>query len=989
MRHVSSQRQTHGRRARPRAERTRRRGVVSVVSMMFLILFGSLAAAMAIMSRGNIITAATHQHVTRALGAAETGLALAERRLLEAVGRFPVSKGEVDGAFGWRIWTGGFLPSDGAQPALPPVTFVNGMGAPAGVAEAVAQAHAQDQNVIVLAGIAAPTIGPAPAGADPAIYMMNQWLRTPGVALTAQNGAPSGTAFQVDYAPLANGTDVRVIVTGYDFDYGGAKPVTRRIMQDYRIVKRVDAAVVSPSRIMIGKNVIVEGDLGAVFTDVNNQYGDPLVLKSDFFGLNPQLDGWLTQLFNGIAQYDVDNDNRLRVGHPTEKLGIPDIAGAGQPGGPELDLTGDGMVDEFDLFIKFYDTNGDGKVVLSPALTAGTPAAGLAPEFVGVGGQPIDDDLAFLIDSAMPDRNRNGIFSFVDVDGDGKFNPGVDRLEDVEYVSAAGLPPELQLYVHTSPSPDRVWSDQVLGYRDGVIDRRDPYAKVAGRLVFRVKSGDWQAAQGNYMAKLRGPIRPKTGEAAMKFDANTQELPELSPSSFSNSETALKAAADGDGKTFDEQVADNLGISLAQLATWTPANNSASPSAPKYYPLKPDADNDGLPDNYLEAYFEKTPFNSPNYSDWYYRPVYENMTFRNIQIPTGNNGLFRNCTFVGVTYIRSETVNLHTNWTLYGKLKRDSGAPRPTLDPPRFIYGDDPGETFYPTMLPPSSIPPARNILMATTPLDKADIPSNQVPFTIGYNNLPDPLVLNGIRIVDTKPLSNNCRFHDCLFVGSIVSDAPQRYIHVRNKLQFTGSTRFVQKHPSDPANPYLNPDPEDVGEIGKSSLMLPQYSVDIGAFNSPPAQDVRLRGAIVAGVLDVRGNATIEGVLMLTFKPVKGQAPLVDPLGLPVGNPALFNTTLGYFGPADGDDESLDPNTLPFVNIGGTPTRIVGYDIDGDGLPDTKPDDPQPPGSTPVPFYGYGSIQLRFNRNMTLPDGIILPLQVTIQRLTYREASK
>lgn len=653
MRHVSSQRRTHGRAFRPRAGRPRRRGVVSVVSMMFLILFGSLAAAMAIMSRGNIVTAATHQHVTRALGAAETGLSLAERRLLEAVGRFPVSKGEVDAAFGWRIWTGGFLPSDGAQPPLEPVTFVNAIGAPVGVAEAVAQAHAQDQNVIVLGGIAAPTIGPAPAGTDPNVYMMDQWLRTPGVGLTAQNGAPSGTAFQVDYAPLANGTDVRVIVTGYDFDYGGAKPVTRRIMQDYRIVKRVDAAVVSPSRIMIGKNVTVEGDLGAVFTDVNNQFGDPLVLKSDFFGIDPQLDGWLTLLFDGIAQRDVDQDNRLRVGHPIEKLGIPDIAGAGQPGGPELDLTNDGMVDEFDLFLKFYDTNQDGKVVLSPALTAGTPAAGLAPEFVTAGGQPIDDDLAFLIDSGIPDRNRNGVFSFVDVDGDGKFSPAVDRLEDVEYVSAAGLPPELQLYVHAAPSPDHVWSDQVLGYRDGVIDARDPYAKVAGRLVFRVKSGDWQAAQGNYLSKLRGPIRPKTGEAAMKFDASTQELPELNASSFSNSETALKAAADGDGKTFDEQVADNLGISLAQLAAWTPASNSPNPSDPKYYPLKPDADNDGMPDNYLEAYFEKTPFNSPNFSDWYYRPVYENMTFRNIQIPVGNNGLFRNCTFVGVTYVRS------------------------------------------------------------------------------------------------------------------------------------------------------------------------------------------------------------------------------------------------------------------------------------------------------------------------------------------------
>jgi hypothetical protein len=984
-RHSMSTRSSSGGRLRARFGRPRRRGVVAVVSMMFLILFGSLAAAMAIMSRGNVITAATHQHVTRALGAAETGLAIAERRLKEAVGRFPVAKGEVDAAFGSRIWTGNFLPSDGAQTPLPPRSFINTLGNPDGVAEAVAQAHAQDQNILVVSGIATPTVGPAPAGTDPLVYELDNWVRTPAVALTTQQGnTPANTAFQVDYAPLANGTDVRIIVTGYDFDYGNSSgPVTRRIMQDYRIVKRVDAAVVSPSRIMIGKNVMVEGDLGATYTQVTQQYGDPLVLKSDFWGLDATLDGWLTKLFNGLATYDVDKDNRLRVGHPIEKQGIPDVTGAGVPGGPELDVTGDGYVDEFDLFIKRFDTNGDGKVTLSAALTAGTPAAGLPPEFT------IDDDLAFLIDSSMPDRNKNGIYSFTDVNGNGRFEPGIDRLDDIEYATSSTLPPELQAYLHTSPSPSCVWSDQVLGYRDGFIDKRDPYAKVAGKLVFRVASGTWQAAQGNYMTKLRGPIVPPTGQAPMTFNAGTQELPDLTPSSFTNSQTALKSAADGDGKTFDEQVASNLGVSMAALAAWTPANNPAGATAPKYYPLSGDANQDSLPDNWQTAYFEKTPFNSPNYSDWYYRPVYENMTFRNVQIPVGRNALFRNCTFVGVTYVRSTIDNTHINWTLYGKMKKDPSTGRPVPDPPRIIYGDDAGETSYPTMLPPTAIPPNHYVLMATSPLDKADIPANQVPLTIGYNNLPAPLIIGGLRVTDTKALSNNCRFHDCLFVGSIVSDAPQNYTHVRNKLQFTGGTKFVEKHPTQPNNPLLNPDPEDMKEIVKSSLMLPQYSVDLGAFNSPPSQDIRLRGATVAGVLDVRGNATIDGVLMLTFKPTLGQPPLLDPLGLPVGNPSLFNATLGYFGPSDGDDESLDPATLPVVNINGTPTKIVGYDIDGDGLPDTSPTAPQPPGSTPVPFYGYGHINLRFDKSMVLPDGIVMPLQLDARRITYKEASK
>lgn len=971
-----------------RVARTRRRGVVAVVSMMFLILFGSLAAAMAIMSRGNLITAATHQHVTRALGAAETGLAVAEIRLMEGARRFSVSKGEVDGAFAWSVWSGQGWPVNEPFGVSPPKTFINGMGTPSGMCEALAQAHAQDLNTIEINGVNTPTIGVAPVGYDPSVYKGTHWLRTPAVALTLQQvGLPSNTAFQIEYAPLANGTDVRVIVTGYDFDYGrNGKPVTRRIMQDFRIVKRVDAAIVSPSRIMIGKNVLVEGDLGATYEELEHDFGDPVVLRSDYYGLDNQLNGHLDLLFAGITARDVDRDNRLRVGHPVEKLGIPDLDGNGSPDGSALDKTMDGYVDEFDLFIRRYDTNGDGMVALSNTLRAGTPNAALAPEFAGTGGIAIDDDLGLLIDSQRPDRNNNGVSSYQDVNANGRFEPGIDTLDDIDEINGP-VPAYLQPYVHSTPAPPHVWSDQVLGFRDGVLDQRDQYAKVAGRINLRVSEADWSAAQGTYMERLRGPIHPGTGESAFNFEQTEEELPEITVSSFNGAENTLKAAADG--ATFEQQVASNLGISVAQLATWTPAMNPASASAPKYFPLNPDANQDGMPDNWQTAYFEKAPFNSPNFADYYYRPVYENMIFKNVQIPQGNNGLFRNCTFAGVTYVRSYLTNTHVNWTLYGKLKMDSSTMRPNLDPLRSIYGDAPGETSYPPMLPPSACPPNQMVLMAVTAMDKGDIPASQIPLTVGYNTLPEPLIINGKRVTDSKNFSNNIRFHDSLFVGSIVSDAPLGYTHVRNKMQFTGATRFVNVHPTEPGNPAVNPDPEDVEEIAKSSLMLPNYSVDIGAFNSPPTQDVRLKGAIVAGVLDVRGNASIDGVLMLTFKPKLGEGPLQDPLGNNAGNPALFNTTLGYFGPDDGDEESLDPNTLPTMTINGQPTKIVGFDTDGDGLADVGPTQPQPPGSTPVPFYGYGAINLRFDQNMVLPDGLVIPLQIDVERITYREASK
>lgn len=931
-----------GTRAR-RAPAASRRGVASVVAMMFLMLFGSLAAAMAIASKGNIRTAATHLHVSRALSAAETGLAIATRRLEVSTQRFVVSQSNINPTFGQAIWSGSGVP--GQVVVQPPPHSPPENPAPTGIVRALANLHAADLNLVPGVSVSVPTIGNRMAGVDPAVYASGNWLYTPAVAVEAPTVGATvpPPCFSITYAPLANGTDVRVIVTGLDFNYQrSGQPVTRTIMQDFRLAKSARHAILSSNRIMIGKNVTVWGDLGARYQDVGRTNGDPIVTRSDFLGLDGVLDQKLNLLYGAVRASDVDGDNRLRVNHPTEGAAIPSQQFAptwgGPPGAAFFDVTGDGYVDDFDIFIIHYDRNGDARLTLSAGLTAGTPAAGLTPEFTA------DDQLALLIDGGAPDRNRNGVWGWSDDNLNGRWDPNEAMLDR---------------------DPVRgVNRDQILGWRDGSIDKRDQYGKVHGGLRFSVQKSAWESAQGPVPDRVRGPIRPG-GIAAQTYGVSDTGLPAVTPASVSASNTALRNAADG--ASFQNQVQSQTGRPGVVI----------QPLAGDVAPV------DGLPDNWQTAYFEKVPFNSPSHSDYYYRPVYQGLVFKDVVIPPGTNALFRGCTFVGVTYIQSQSGNTHLLWNEYGKMQMDAltGKPMPTVR--RNVYGG----TAYPTMLPPSALPPNQPLLIATDAMqsqDKADVPSNS---GVNVSALPEPLVVNGKRYTDTRLLSNNIRFHDCLFVGSVVSDTPQGYTQVRNKLQFTGATRFVTTHPEHPDDPDYNPEPQDLGEIAKSSLMVPNYSVDIGHFNSPDTQNVKLNGAIVAGVLDVRGNTDINGALMLTFSPVYGEGPLRDARGNPVGNPAEFNTTLGYFGPTEGDSESLNPNDLPLVMVAGEPKRLVGYDTNGDGLADLPHSvSPVPGGAVPVYFHGYGRINVRFDPSMVLPDGIMLPMGINPLNSTYRE---
>lgn len=805
---------------RVRSALTDRKGVASVLAMMFLVIFGSLAATMGIVAQGNLRTARTHLQVSRALASAEAGLEYAERRLESAVRRFVLDRGEITEDLALALWMGTYDSSHGTIEVRDPVGFSEATP-PAGIAEALANVHAAATHQVY---------GKVPNDGD--LPYIDQ---ATGQVITRPIGFDSGgePSFQIIYTPLADARYVRVTVIGRDGD------VQRTISVDYLLAKRLRFAIMSPNRIMLGKNVQVQGSIGSRYDELDFPNGHPIVARSDFYGLSSSLDAVLDEFYANLPLYDVDGDGRLRVGHSVESQGIPSGA---------YDVTGDGFVDDYDLFLAEFDTlTQDGRVVYDADLAAAAGYPGLSVEF------DVDLDLARLIDQSFPDRNRDGVVD--------------DR-------------------------------DVALGYNDGILCRLDYYAKVHGSLGFKVSAQEWETAQGDHwQAFVHGARRPDRYEPAVSFNVSDDELLALDAADFTSSQDSIAAIAEA-GQSFEAQVSAQLGSGAAE-----------------YIPPGPDT-------------WEQMPWRSPGFYDWYQRPIYRNMTFKNVVIPMGTNALFENCTFIGATKVETYSDNTHVNWNYYGTKEL---APDGTYREKYEI-------------------------------LDKEDIPDGQQDFYANYDQLPDALYIDGERVRDTKPWSNNVRFHDCEFRGSVVTTATQTFTHVRNKLQFTGSTVFIE--------PSVGGSGADVTEaqwdkLKRSSMMAPGYSVDIGTFNSPASQDVNLRGTIITGVLDIRGNTNVVGSLLMTYSPTMGEGALAYG-----GNPANFNSTFGYFGPEDGDGESLDPRN--FTDTNGDGQIDIGIDYSGDGQPD--------------PWEGYGKIRIIHDPDIPLPDGLMTPLQIVIDPDSYRE---
>jgi len=681
--------------------------------MMFLVIFGSLAAAMAIVAQGNLHTADTHLKVNRSLAASETGMRLMMYRLSQACESVLTRSGAVwDPATGTYITT--LNPSDlASDPSGMPVDVL--MGKADAIWQEIAatlatdmsgELHNQQEPYIDAQGVL--HVGPIAIGPN-----------APSFTATFTPHPIAGEDYDSDYYSRPPYSDmgvssvnpldarfVRVTVEAYDGIPGNR--VHRSVSMDFQLVKRIEYAVLSRSRVMIGRNVMIEGRIGSTFIETDLTNGHPMQIASDFRGLSPELDAQLDALLGSIIEDDQNGDNRLSIYDSTE---VQDFAD------PEAyDTDGDGFITEFDFFLTHFDTSS---------------------------------------------------------------SPGQITLTELESELTPLDAQQLMALIDTFGSPLRA------GYNDGVIDEYDRYAKIRGEIHIAADVAGWEAGAasgtGSYEDYMQGAIVPGHNQVPLTFESNETSEYELNPEQFDVS--SFRAMSTDD---FIDQAAAN---------------------AANYDPTDPDS-----PQPLGNVVTEAVPFQATYPYDYYDRPVYENMTFRNVRIPEGTNALFVNCRFIGVTFIETELDNDDPDYN-YAGMQDATGEPK---HPDRFV-------------------------------------------------------TIDGVDVYDTKTVSNNIRFHNCTFEGGVVTDVPQEYTHARNKVTFTGNSGFDIEDStqlSDAEKLLFQRSsllaPHYSIEMG--TFVSPYDSSEV----------ITLSGTIVAGLIDMRGQVEINGQLLTTFEPRSNTGPVI-----------------------------------------------------------------------------------------------------------------
>jgi Tfp pilus assembly protein PilX len=540
--------------------RSKRRGATAVLAMLFLVLFATLSTAMYSMSSLNVQGADNLADNDRARASAESGLRWAAWRFIK-MARPKTTIGTITPAVATTLW-----------PTLR-----------TSIANDFATNLTTAERTLIWDGITLSST-PISTGTTEGKFIVQYRLHPIG----------SGDALDQRY--------IRVTSIG---SYGST---TKSVSMDFKMDKKVKFAIVGKVPIQIGRNTLVEGPIAT--TVPNFAKGPPIYMLSDFHHLTPALGAKIDAFNTFLAANHNGYDNRISVNNPDE-------AGKAVAAG-YTDYNGDGFIDEYDLFLKEFDKDGDKKITKSEFTDPST-------------GKLYDPDLFTAIDSL----------------GAPMFAGDTTRA----------------------------------GYQDGVIDNKDAYTKVRGQISMAVTANAWTtnlAASGlTIQNEVVGPIQSDNGalDPAVKFGITASDVFDLSPSDFDTSsfknKTGPANGATTTGAVAGQYTITNKVLSASDAASGATTVQVATAGTTGFTAgqvvLQSDfnaanatrtGSNKATTSLPVNTATEQTPYGSTSWQATYKRPVFKNMHFVNVQIPKGLNALFDNCTFDGVTY-----VDLTTNIT--------------------------------------------------------------------------------------------------------------------------------------------------------------------------------------------------------------------------------------------------------------------------------------------------------------------------------------
>lgn len=143
-----------------------------------------------------------------------------------------------------------------------------------------------------------------------------------------------------------------------------------------------------------------------------------------------------------------------------------------------------------------------------------------------------------------------------------------------------------------------------------------------------------------------------------------------------------------------------------------------------------------------------------------------------------------------------------------------------------------------------------------------------------------------GVLYVDTyktntnKSYTNNVRFDNCTFNGVIVTDVPQTLNWKNNCLYFTGEAQFNNQ-----------------SAVQEATIMAPHFNVNLGNTNPNVGENNVLTGAIIGGIVDVRGNAQIDGTIISMCDTTAWSSGYVTNIGATLDDGGSETTEVGDIG--------------------------------------------------------------------------------------------